>query len=199
MKIFMILGAVPLLIGFMVVNQNCSKGSANAEEKNMQVIQSEKNPFEKKEDEEIWMPTAIEQCISKVDVKEPFEMATSINPFYLRADFDGNDFVDYAVLIKGKNTKKNGLVICKDSKTPFVFGAISNPKTPLSTFEDDNFVSNNWEISTKEETRNTSMKPPFGKGKIGTDAKGESVAFIFEGGSLFIYWDGKTFRVIEGG
>jgi hypothetical protein len=29
--------------------------------------------------------------------------------------------------------------------------------------------------------------------KVATDAKGESIAFVFEGGGVVIYWDGKTF------
>ena len=71
------------------------------------------------EEEEVWTPTAIEDCMSKVDVGEPFKYETSLNPFYLRADFDGNGLVDYAVLIKGQTTKTRGVVICKDSKQPF--------------------------------------------------------------------------------
>ena len=137
MKFFLIFGTI-LLLGFISINQNCSRDSSNVAAGNIQVVQSEKSKIEEKKDEEIWIPTAIEQCISKVDVKEPFEIATFVNPFYLRADLDDNNLVDYAVLIKGKNTKKNGLIICKDSKTPFVFGAISNPKILLSTFENDN-------------------------------------------------------------
>jgi hypothetical protein len=149
------------------------------------------------EDEEAWTPTEIEECIAKVNVGESFKFETSFNPFYLRANLDGNKFVDYAVLIKGQNTGKRGVVICKDSKQPFIFGELSKPETPLSSFDDDNFITSDWEIITKEETRTLVESP--GKDRIATDAKGESIGFMFEGGgSVFIYWDGKTFRVVEG-
>ncbi|HLA95607.1 MAG TPA: hypothetical protein VK612_07795 [Pyrinomonadaceae bacterium] len=144
---------------------------------------------------EIWSPTAIEECMTKVKVGESIEFETDFNPFYLRADFDGNSHVDYAVLVKGKDSNKRGLVICKDSNTPFIFGSLSKPKTPLSSFEDDNFITNQWEISTKEYTK--SMVGATNR-KIAPDAKGESITFAFEGGNgVNIYWDGKQFRIGE--
>lgn len=148
------------------------------------------------EGEEVWVPAAIDECLSKVHVGEPFEVATSINPFYLRADLDGNGLVDYAILIHGRETKKKGLVICKDSKEPFIFGAIAKSKKQLSTFEDDDFITKDWVVETKERTGNL-VEYPGGRG-VAADAKGESVAFIFDGGNLFIYWDGKTFKVVRG-
>jgi hypothetical protein len=146
-------------------------------------------------DEEVWTPTAIEDCISTVNVGEPFELETSFNPFYLRADFDNNKLVDYAVLIKGKKTKKRGVIICRDSIQPFIFGQLANLKVPLSSFENDNFVTNQWEIATKDETKNRIVRHTGGV-KMSSDAKGESIEFLFEGGEgVVIYWDGKGFKV----
>lgn len=173
-----------------------SVNSANNQQNEIALTQNESNRTVK--DEDVWIPSAVEKCISEVNVGEPFEMATFFNPFYLRADFDGNNLIDYAVLIRGKDTKKNGLIICKDSKDPFVFGAISKSKTLLSTFENDNFITDKWDINTKEETKNAALNS-LGKSEIGFKAKGESVGFYFDGGSLFIYWDGKSFRIAEGG
>jgi hypothetical protein len=146
---------------------------------------------------EVWIPDSIEQCISKVKLRDAFGINKSINPFYLRVNFDGNDIADYAILIQGQTTKKNGVIICKDSKETFVFGAIAEREAPVSTFENDNFITPDWEIVTKQETQNIVDTP--GGHKVANNAKGESVAFLFEGGgSVFIYWDGKTFRVAEG-
>jgi hypothetical protein len=147
------------------------------------------------EDEDIWIPTAIdEECLSKVNVGEPFKVAKLFNPYYLRVNFDGNASIDYAVLVVGQTAKSegrvnqmNGLIICKDSKTPFVFGSLAKSKKQVSSFEDDNFVTDDWEIVTKEETK-----------KTWKNAKGESIAFVFEGGTIInVYWDGKAFRVVE--
>jgi len=101
-------------------------------------------------------------------------------------------------LIQGRTTNKLGAVICKDSNECFVFGAIAESKIPVSSFENDNFITTDWEILTQQETQ-TIVDTPGGR-KVARDAKGESVGFLFEGGgSVFIYWDGKTFRVVEGG
>lgn len=191
MKIGILLGTTLLFILLVLVNQKREISSNKSEKKDIPAVQAETS-----QDEKVWIPEQIEKCVAQIDAGEPLEMATSINPFYLRADFDGNGSVDYAVLVQGQRTKKRGVVICKDSKEAFIFGAISKLATPVSSFEDDNFITQDWEIMTKEETRNISLS--LGKSRVGVDAKGESVAFIFEGGSLFIYWNGRTFRVVEG-
>ncbi len=185
-----------LLVMLFFACQNSVNNSAQIVNKKQEVDQKETTQVIESE-EDIWTPTAIEECIAKIDVGEPFTFETSFNPFYLRADFDNNRLVDYAVLIKGKNSKKRGVVICKDSRQPFIFGELSKPKVPLSSFENDNFVTNQWEISTKEETRNWVVRHSEGR-KIAPDAKGESIAFVFEGSDgLVIYWNGKIFKVAE--
>ena len=144
---------------------------------------------------DVWIPTTVEECMKHVDVGEPFKFETSFNPFYLRANLDGNDLIDYALLIVGQDSKKRGVVICKDSTQPFVFGSLAKRKTSLSSFEDDNFITPEWEISTKEFTR---IESDSTGRKIAPGAKGESVSFVFEGGNgVNIYWDGKTFRIGE--
>ena len=190
MKIEMLLSAILLLTLLTLANQTCAVSSQKDEKKEL-VVQSEES-----KDEKVWIPESIEKCLSQAAVGESLAVATFINPFYLRADFDGNDAIDYAVLVQGEKTKKRGLLICKDARETFVFGPLAKLKTPASSFEDDNFITHRWEILTKKETENIYLN--LGKTKLGANAKGESVAFMFEGGSIFIYWDGKTFRVVEG-
>jgi hypothetical protein len=150
------------------------------------------NQVKEVEDKEIWVTSDIEECLSKVNVKEPIKVASYFNPFYLRANFDGNNSIDYAVLIQGQTAKKeekvekmNGLVICKDRTKPFVFGAVSKPQKQLTSMENDNFITDDWEIMSKEEARTPK-------------AKGEVIGFFFEGGDgIYVYWDGKAFQVVE--
>jgi len=157
-------------------------------------IQTEINQIDNSEDEEIWIPTIIEECISKVNVREPIKVASFFNPYYLRGNFDGNNLEDYAVLIEGQTSKnegkieqKNGLVICKDGKEPFVFGAVSKSEKQLSSMEGDNFITDNWEILTRRDKETT---------KTLKGAKGDVIGFFFEGGDgFYVYWDGKTFRI----
>ncbi len=187
-----------LLVGGLFACQHVAVKSVDTIGNQGATVQKEDVQLKTREGVEVWTPTAIEDCIATVNVGEPFKFDISINPFYLRADLDGNKFVDYAVLIIGQETKKRAVVICKDSKEPFLYGALAKTKLlPSSFIEDDNFVTPNWEISTKEETKVLDEYP--GGRKVATDAKGESLAFIFEGGGVVIYWDGKTFQVVKGG
>jgi hypothetical protein len=188
---------------FVVTCQIQPVNSNNGRVENSQLTQESKRDnksttqIEENNHYEIWVPDSIEKCISKVKFNESFEIMKSINPFYLRANFDGNNTVDYVILIQGQITKKTGAIICKDSNECFVFGAIADSKTPVSSFENDNFITTDWEILTKSETQNL-VDTPGGR-KVASDAQGESVGFLFEGGgSVFIYWDGKIFRVVEG-
>lgn len=150
------------------------------------------------DDEKVWVPIGVQKCIAGVETPEPFELETLFNPYYLRADFDGNEGVDYAILVRSvKEKTKRGLVICKDSKESFFFsGSIAKSKDPLSDMSDDNFVTKRWEILSRNETR-TITKDSDEK-KIGNDAKGESIGFFFEGGGFIVYWDGKKFTGVGG-
>lgn len=80
----------------------------------------------------------------------------------------------------------NGLVIFKDRTKPFVFGAVTKSQKNLTSMENDNFITDDWEIMSKEESRKTPK------------AKGEVIGFFFEGGDgIYVYWDGKTFQVVD--
>lgn len=185
------------LMGFLILLACQSLVNSSVKPSNLETTAVQKDGpqiAEIEEEDEVWSPTAIEGCMTKVDVDEPFKFETSFNPFYLRADLDGNELIDYAILIKGQNTNKRGLVICKDSKEPFVFGELSKSKVRLSSFENDNFITPQWEISTAEFTKK--QVNATGR-KIAPDAKGESISFVFEGGGVNIYWDGKQFRIGE--
>ncbi len=140
-------------------------------------------------------PTAIENCLPKVNVGEPIDFDLSVNPFYLRINFDGNLKIDYALRIKGKETKSEGLLICRDGEEPFIFGKLAKSKTTLTNIESDNFLTKNWDVVTKEDFRTFPTYSPEGKGRQGANAKGEAIAFTFPiDGVAYIYWDGKNFR-----
>lgn len=143
------------------------------------------------------LPSATEKCLAKVEIGEPFEFELSMNPYYMRGNFDGNNLTDYAIIIAGKNTKKIGLVICKDSKTPLVFGELAKSKTPLTDMENDNFIASSWDIVTNEEARGWYSNVPNENNKKLANAKGEIIEFLYEiDGVLYIYWDGKAFRAV---
>jgi len=150
------------------------------------------------DNDEHWIPDVVSRCIDAKIHREQIKPAWGFNPIYLRVDFDGNDIIDYAILVQGSKSSRNGVLICKDSKTPFLFGSIAMSNQPLSSFEDDNFVTDRWNINSKEETRNAA-RDLSGKSQIGREAKGESLGFYHDGGGVFIFWDGKQFCLVQGG
>ena len=44
------------------------------------------NQVKEVEEKEIWVPSDIEECLSKVNVGEPIKVASYFQPFYLRAN-----------------------------------------------------------------------------------------------------------------
>ena len=111
-----------------------------------------------------------------------------MNPFYQRTDLDGNRVVDYALVIRGKKTKKLGLLICKDAKEPLVLGELAKPKIPLTDMENDNFIGSYWEIITNKEAREWYSNVPNEENKKLANAKGDILSFSYAiDGVMYIY------------
>ena len=140
-------------------------------------------------------PNAIQNCLPKVKLDEPIEFDLSVNPFYLRLDFDGSKTIDYAVRVRGQKTQVEGLLICMDGEKPYLFGKLAKSKIPLTNIEGDNFLMDNWDVVPKEEMKLSPTYPLSGKNKEGANAKGEAIVFAFPiDGVQYIYWDGKAFH-----
>lgn len=184
-----------LVMVMLACQKEVTSSNENHREQMPTVIQDKESSNQKEQESQVWIPEVIKKCVAKVDVGEPLEMDTSVNPFYLRANFDGNRLIDYAVVVNGQKTRKRGVVICKDSTRAYIFGSVTKPKESFTGIEDDNFVTENWEILSVEESKYIYDAPGH---KVATGAKGESVAFIFEDGIVHIFWDGKTFQVMQG-
>ncbi len=141
------------------------------------------------------LPIAVQNCLPKIHLGEPIEPDLSTNPFYLRVDLNGNRTLDHAIRVRGKDTKDKGLLICMDNETPYIFGKIARSNTPLTTIDDDNFLTDDWDVVSNEEMANLPTYPPKGATKEGKNAKGEALIFAFQiDGVQYVYWDGKNFR-----
>jgi len=148
--------------------------------------------------EKLWVPTAIEDCLAKLGGTPAIEPEETFNPYYLRANLDGNSVIDYAVLVhSAQNKQKRGLLICRDSAEPVLLGPLSRSAQPFSTIDDDNFVTNDWEIVSAEEAERA-IGPPGAPPKAVKTVKGEAIGFFFEGGNFYVYWDGKAFKGASG-
>ncbi|PJJ17998.1 hypothetical protein CLU90_1179 [Janthinobacterium sp. 67] len=70
------------------------------------------------------LPAWATQQLDSLAKREGIEVSARINPFVLRGDFDGDGKGDLAVLVKNKDSKKEGIVFLFRQKTaPLIVGA----------------------------------------------------------------------------
>ncbi len=92
------------------------------------------------------VPQRVSQCIQ--DFKGRYEISRRMNPFYLRADFDGDGRADYVVLITEPTTKKEGFAFCfSDEKKPQIIGAGTSVAVEGGVQGDNFAVFNVWGIA----------------------------------------------------
>lgn len=142
------------------------------------------------QDEQKVVPSTVESCLQKV--LGQVELSTTVNPFYLRGDFNGDGRPDYAVTVKGKKSGRLRMLVCTEAKGVFLLGREGDSRA-FSDMPDDNFFSPNWMVYTRPEvvqlTKYNSNVP-----KTATTQRGEAIAMIWEDGVSLIYWDGKRFQ-----
>lgn len=112
----------------------------------------------------------------------------SLNPFYLRGDFDGDGKADYAVRVKSKADSSLGIAIWLSSLHKFVvIGAGSPFKVSGSPATNLNFL-NTWQVYGKKTVERgvESGPPPHLIGEAILAGKRESASGL-------IYWNGKSF------
>ena len=114
-----------------------------------------------------------------------YDPSLHLNPFFQSGDFNGDQKLDAAVLVRNKATGQTGIVIFLygDSK-PVILGAGNAFRNGGADFS----WMDNWSVYPKQEVRKSRWenKPPNPKGDALWVAKSESA-------SAFIYWDGKQF------
>jgi hypothetical protein len=122
------------------------------------------------------------------------EINATTNPYYLRGDFDGDGKADYAVSVRGRTTKRNGLLICAGNGRTFALGADQPLKPPFSDMPNDNFIAPNWMVYSTAETRALAVFKGINVPAVPARLLGETIAMIWEDGIALIYWDGRAFR-----
>jgi hypothetical protein len=143
--------------------------------------------------EGMWLPGLVYNHMKDPKgIRSKVEIEKKQNPFYLRGDFDGDNQPDYAVAVRDRKTRRLGVLIFTAKGKTFMLGA-NNPQK-VSDFPNDDFVSSNWMVYTKQESAEV-YNPDTGVHIISFPPKGESIVMVHnEGATCLIYWDGEKFK-----
>lgn len=140
---------------------------------------------------ELNIPTWVQNAFYKTEVPKKYDYSFSINPMYLRGDFDGDNNSDVAILVREKASNKLGIIVVHySSKEFFVLGAGKK----IGNGGDDFKWMSNWSVKRKG-------KVGQGAGE-GTPPELNSEALIVEkaeSASGIIYWDGKKYSWYQQG
>jgi hypothetical protein len=138
------------------------------------------------------VPPELTACLNAESLNEKLVILTERNPYYLKGDFDADGRSDFAILVRGKKTHRNGVLMCMNNSKFQILGADEPISPPFSDMPNDNFVAPEWRLYSKEEAAQVhSIDGPVGqKAAI---PMGDSVAMIWEDGVCVIYWDGSRY------
>lgn len=134
------------------------------------------------------VPDDILQSVELGQFAHSYIVDGSVNPFYLRGDFDGDGKIDYAVRIKSKATRESGIAIWLSGLHNFMFlGAGTAFKMSGSSVSNLGFL-NIWQVYGRKpiERGVESGPPPHLVGEAILVGKRESASGL-------IYWSGKSF------
>lgn len=134
-------------------------------------------------------PKHIHKCVQSDRTAGWLKIVQSVNPFYLRGDFNGDNLMDYAVLVQDLNSKKKGIAICHaQSNDPLVLGPrIHLQRSDGYVYEEFNVEA--WQVHPKMKRipKTVDEGPP-------PELQGDAILVIWpERGSGLIFWDGKKY------
>lgn len=138
-------------------------------------------------------PELVNSCLEQSEVKGKVELRTTKKPYFLKGDFDGDGFPDYAVAIRGTKTHRNGVIICTTKNKAFILGADTSKDPPFSDLPGDNFVAPSWKVMSRQEALKI-YNYDGNKPVRAAAPKGDSVAMIWEDAICLIYWNGTQYR-----
>jgi hypothetical protein len=134
------------------------------------------------------IPKMIDKAIANESLAKKYELSYRINPSYLRGDFDSDNKIDMAVLVKERSRGKIGIAIIKgvtDMVTVLGAGAA------IGNGSDDFERMDSWEIYSKDRIASeTSVPKPRGDALLVSKS---------EAASALIYWNGKRYVWLQQG
>jgi len=137
------------------------------------------------------VPDQVERVLVDGPLSKTYELSFHINPFYLRADYNGDGWGDFAVLVKQRNSGKFGVAVVdgRSSKVT-ILGAGSGPRAG----GDDYAWMDYWYVYPKGPVQRGAgeRRVPQLRGDALLMGKSESASGL-------IYWDGKRFTWYQQG
>ncbi|MEZ5306397.1 MAG: hypothetical protein R2684_04545 [Pyrinomonadaceae bacterium] len=137
----------------------------------------------------IHVPIKVNECIDELESSFNLVPASEYNPYYLTGNLDGEAGTDLAVLVKKAHTTVHGLVVCRDGAKSEMFGELAFNGKPLTSFERDNYVTDDWGVEAIDNLETHKATSIQSKSKL------ERIGFSFDGGSVCVEWNGDRFVV----
>ncbi len=137
------------------------------------------------------IPIWVRNTFKKNDLSKKYDYIFRINPMYLRGDFNGDNELDVAIMVKEKSSNKLGIIVIHfGSNDYFVLGAGEQ----IGNGGDDFQWMSNWAVKRKGKDRQGAddKAPPHLKAESLYVEKAEAASGI-------IYWDGKKYSWYQQG
>jgi hypothetical protein len=128
------------------------------------------------------IPEVIDRAIAKESLAKKYQISHRMNPFYLRGDFNGDDKIDVAVLVKQRSTGKIGIAIINGANDKVT---ILGAGTSIGNGGDDFEWMDSWEIYSKGRIASGTSVPKFRSDAL--------LVSKSEAASAVIYWNGKRY------
>ena len=146
-------------------------------------------PCQGADEDQIVHPPVIYKCLGR-PTASALVVDVTMNPYYLRGDFDGDRNPDYAVAVRGKTDQGLGILVCDGKGRAHLLGiANGGADSQLTLFS----FAPTWAVLSRREATESAKLPPFGPLKLPA-LHGDVIAMIWEDGTGLIYWDGRAFK-----
>jgi hypothetical protein len=128
------------------------------------------------------IPEVIDRVIANESLAKKYEISYRMNPFYLRGDFNGDDKIDVAVLVKQRSTGKIGIAIINGANDKVT---ILGAGTAIGNGGDDFKWMDSWESYSRDRIASGTSVPKL-HGNALLVSKSEAASAV-------IYWNGKRY------
>jgi hypothetical protein len=137
------------------------------------------------------LPSWCRAAVERAESQKRVALSDRLNPYYLQGDFDGDGKLDLAVLVRGSESGKAGILVVFQGRSESV---LLGAGVELGSGGDDFSWMDVWSVYPKGPLER-------GAGESGPPKlRGDALAVEkSEAASAIVYWDGKAFRWYQQG